>query len=159
MNATAPGVWIDAAITVIPDAAFARAVKFGKQLTPKALRQAVKGKLGVLDDLAVESNIGVNNIPLEELMQVQSAAAAKGIKSAMYIPYTLDADVGSEAAKRAGVEAIDALRTKFAILGKMAKYMPSKWLGIHKPNVMRTVGKLAARSITGMGTEFWEEDV
>ena len=159
MNATAPGVWVDAAITVIPDAAYARAIKFGKQLTPKALRQAVKGKLSIFDDLAIESNIGVNNIPLEELVQVQNAVAAKGIKSAMYVPYTLDMEVGSEAAKRAGIEAIDALRTKFTTLSKMSKYMPNKWLGIHGPNVMRSAKKLAARSITGMGSEFWEEDV
>jgi hypothetical protein len=41
----------------------------------------------------------------------------------------------------------------------MSKYMPNKWLGVHSPNVMRSAVNLATRSITGMSTEFWEEDV
>lgn len=164
MNATAPGVWIDAAITTIPDAAYAKAIRFGKKLTPSALRKAFKDKMSMLDDIATEAAIGGEfagrqAIPLEEIARIQNAASARGIRNAVYIPYTLDRNLESGVAGKVANETIDQLQKKFVVLGRMAKYMPNKWFGIHNREIRNALGSLALRSVTGMGSEFWEEDV
>lgn len=82
MNATAPGVWTEAALTTIPDAYYLKLAKFGKALSPKRLRDAFKG----LGNIAHEMRIGAEFIPEEELIMLEQAAARKGIKDAIFVP-------------------------------------------------------------------------
>lgn len=75
MNATAPGVWTEAALTTIPDAAYAKMLRFGKALSPKALRASLKKASGMFDELVEESTVGLNAIPAEEVAKVTQIAA------------------------------------------------------------------------------------
>ena len=93
MNATAPGVWTEAALTTIPDAYYLKLAKFGKALSPKRLRDAFKG----LGNIAHEMRIGAEFIPEEELIMLEQAAARKGIKDAIFVP--MREKIGQAAAK------------------------------------------------------------
>lgn len=165
MNATAPGVWTEAALTTIPDAYYLKLARFGKAISPKRLRDAFKN----LGNIAHEMSIGAGFIPEEELIMLERAAARKGIKDAIIVP--MREKIGQFATKAGQAAAkpfqgertaavIDYIRNKTEAVVQLGKYIPTSFLkGPKGYPVKRAAKSMATRSVIGMSEEFWEEDV
>lgn len=159
MNATAPGVWTEAALTTIPDAAYAKMLRFGKALSPKALRASLKKASGTFDELVEESTVGLNAIPAEEVAKATQIAAKQGIKDPVIIPLSNPMGITSTGTMRIAEQTAEQLRDKVSLVTKMASYLPKKFLGPKAIQTGRFARSLSTRSIVGMGNEFLEEDV
>lgn len=161
MNATAPGVWTDAALTIVPDAYYLKASKFARSMAPKRVREMFKNMKG----LAHESRIGMDMIPEEELLALESVAAKRGIVDPIIV--TARSAVGKAGSaitnKFQGERfnaTVDYLRDKLGVVVQMGKKIPTGFItGPKSAAVKRAAKSFAARSIIGSSEEFWEEDV
>jgi len=159
MNATAPGVWIDAAITVVPDHIFAQALKYTK---------AIPGKLGgntlrEIRELAkagrIEGLIGKDGMPVEEVLALTSAATEAGAKSVRFLP-NIKRSIKNGIEHVASEEAIASARKTLNYVSQLGKKIPNRILENPKSAaIWKGTKSFGRRFITGTGSEFWEEDV
>lgn len=159
MNATAPGVWIDAAITVVPDHIFAQALKYVK---------AIPGKLGgntlrEIRELAkagrIEGLIGKDGMPVEEVLALTSAATEAGAKSVRFLP-NIKRSIKNGIEHIASEEAIASARKTLNYVSQLGKKIPNRILENPKSAaIWKGTKSFGRRFITGTGSEFWEEDV
>lgn len=162
MNATAPGVWTDAALTIIPTSYYTKAVQALQKVTTKPLGKIVDYfKLSKNPAFQREMLVGAEGIPEEELLKIQELAAKQGNKN----PIILSAEnkattVADPTQKSKFTQSVEKLRDYFSNIGKLGKYIPTKMLTGPTSYPFRKAAKsFAARSIVGMSEEFWEEDV
>lgn len=157
MNATAPGVWTDAAITVVPDAFYLKAARYAKAISPKQLRQVFKNTKGIGHEMA----IGADMIPEEELIMLERAAANRGIKDFMAIPFKrAQSAVANKFQSQQVDAAVDFIREKTSAVASIGKHIPMEFLkGPKGYPIKRAAKSMATRSMIGSSEEFWEEDV
>jgi len=161
MNATAPGVWTDAALTIIPDAYYLKASKLTKAIAPKRIREMFKNMKG----FAHESRIGMDMIPEEELIALENVAARRGIIDPIIISARSTANkIGSTVSNKFQGErlnaTVDYLRDKMNAVVQLGKKIPTSFIkGPKAAPIKRAAKSFAARSIIGSSEEFWEEDV